>query len=158
MTRRLLGDEAAAIAGSLLVLYPPAFFLSAPYSDALGLALSLGALERALDGRFGAAGALGFLSALTRPTGVLLASALWLQRWQRRRQDPGWRRQGARPGSCRCWACSPSWPPRRGFGDLLTSLSPAGDLAWSDGLATCDLQEPATGPWALWRRAAPSWS
>jgi hypothetical protein len=89
MTRRLLGDEAAGIAGTLLLLYPPGFFLSAPYSDALGLALSLGALELALDGRLGAAGALGFLSALTRPTGVLLAPALWILWWQRRRRSPG---------------------------------------------------------------------
>src|SRR5262249_59620931 len=70
------------------LLTPPAFFLSAPYSDSLGLALSLASLSCGLDGRFGAAGAFGFLSALTRPTGVLLAPALWIQWWQARRQNP----------------------------------------------------------------------
>lgn len=89
LTRRLLGDEAAVAAGAFLLLYPPGFFLSAPYSDSLGLALSLVSLTLALDGRFGAAGVLGLLSALTRPTGVLLAPALVIQWWQRRRQGPG---------------------------------------------------------------------
>ena len=88
LAARLLGDEAARIAATLLLLYPPAFFLSAPYSDSLGLALSLASLALALDGRFGSAGAFGFLSALTRPTGVLLAPALWIQWWQMRRQNP----------------------------------------------------------------------
>jgi hypothetical protein len=88
MTRKLLGDEAAVAAGTLLLLYPPAFFLSAPYSDSLGLSLSLACLALALDGRLGAAGVLGFLSALTRPTGVLLAPALWLQWWRSRRANP----------------------------------------------------------------------
>ncbi len=88
MTRKLLGDEAAIAAGTLLLLYPPAFFLSAPYSDSLGLALSLASLSLALDGRLGAAGAFGFLSALTRPTGILLAPALWLQWWRSRRANP----------------------------------------------------------------------
>src|SRR5262249_60905026 len=83
-----LCEEAAVVAGALLLLYPPAFFLSAPHSDSLGLALSLASLSLALDGRLGAAGAFGFLSALTRPTGVLLAPAIWIQWWQRRRQNP----------------------------------------------------------------------
>lgn len=98
MARRLLGEEAAVVAGALLLLYPPAFFLSAPYSDSLGLALSLASLSLALDGRFGAGGALGFLSALTRPTGVLLAPALWIQWWRSRRANPSSASSSARWG------------------------------------------------------------
>ena len=88
LTRRLLGEEAAVVAGALLLLYPPGFFLSAPYADSLGLALTLAALSLALDARFGAAGAFGFLSALTRPVGVLLAPALAIQWWSMRRKSP----------------------------------------------------------------------
>lgn len=151
MTRRLLGDEAAAIAGALLVLYPPAFFLSAPYSDALGLALSLGALERALDGRFGAAGALGFFSALTRPTGVLLAPAIWIQWWQRRRQSPG---------SASAAGALAGFLPILGmlaflgycgaaFGDPLAPFHRQATWRGAMGWPPAIFQELGSGPWAL---------
>ena len=93
LTRRLVGEEAAFVAAALLLVYPPAFFLSAPYADSLGLFLSLASLSLGLDGRFVAAGSCGFLAALSRPTGILLAPALVLQWWQSRRRDSrktGW--------------------------------------------------------------------
>src|SRR5262245_30417667 len=88
MTRRLLGDEAAVTAGTLLLFWPPGFFLSTPYADALGLALALATLSFGLEGRFWLAGAAGFLAALTRPAGVLLAPALLVQWWWARRRSP----------------------------------------------------------------------
>ena len=89
MTRRLLGDEAAWTAGTLLLVWPPGFFLSAPYADALGLALALLSLSLGLEGRFGWAGAAGFFAALTRPSGLLLAPALLVAWWSARRRSPG---------------------------------------------------------------------
>jgi Dolichyl-phosphate-mannose-protein mannosyltransferase len=85
---RLLGEEAGLAAGALLLVYPPGFFLSAPYADSLGLALSLATFSLALDGRFVGAGIFGFLCALSRPTGVLLAPAIALEWWQARRRSP----------------------------------------------------------------------
>ncbi|MEP6995433.1 MAG: hypothetical protein ABI968_12980 [Acidobacteriota bacterium] len=88
LTHRLAGADAASIAVTLLLVFPPGFFLSAPYADSLGLALSLASLSAALRGSPAVAGIFGFLSALSRPMGVLLAPALAIQWWQSRRADP----------------------------------------------------------------------
>jgi hypothetical protein len=93
LTLRLIGAEAAVGAVSLLLVYPPGFFLSAPYAESLGLALALATVSLSLDGRFAAAGAAGFLAALARPTGVLLAPVILLQWWSTRRREgraAGW--------------------------------------------------------------------
>jgi hypothetical protein len=154
MARRLLGDEAAVAAGALLLLYPPAFFLSAPYSDSLGLALSLASLSVALDGRFGAAGVFGLLSALTRPTGVLLAPALWIQWWQSRRQNPSSTSSSAR------WGFFAGLLPVLGmaaflaycgvaFGDPLAPFHRQATWRGAMGFPPPILRELAGGPWAL---------
>jgi hypothetical protein len=151
LTRRLLGEEAAVTAGALLLLYPPAFFLSAPYSDSLGLALSLASLSLALDGRLGGAGAFGFLSALTRPTGVLLAPALWLQWWQARRHGPS---------SVSRWGFLAGLLPLLGmaaflaycgvaFGDPLAPFHRQATWRGAMGWPPLLLRELAGGPWSL---------
>ena len=124
---------------------------SAPYSDSLGLALSLGALDLALAGRLGAAGALGLLSALTRPTGVLLAPAIWIQWWQRRRQDPA---------STSAWGALAGFLPLLGmlaflgycgaaFGDPLAPFHRQATWRGAMGWPPAIFQELGNGPWAL---------
>ena len=154
MARKLVGDEAAVAAGTLLLLYPPAFFLSAPYSDSLGLALSLACLALALDGRLGAAGVFGFLSALTRPTGVLLAPALWLQWWKTRRANP------SSAKSAGSWGLLAGFLPILGMAAFLAYCGAAfGDpfapfhrqATWRGGMGwpPAIVHELAGGPWSL---------
>jgi hypothetical protein len=59
-------------------------FLGAVYSESLYLALTIGAFLLAERGRFGAAGAVAGLAALTRPVGLVLVPALALLAWQAR--------------------------------------------------------------------------
>ena len=67
------GDGAAARACVLAVaFFPAAFFLSAIYSEALFLALSLGTFLAARRGRWAWAGVVGALAAATRTVGVAL--------------------------------------------------------------------------------------
>ena len=150
LARRLLGEEAAIAAGTLLLLYPPAFFLSAPYSDSLGLALSLACLSLALDGRLGAAGVFGLLSALTRPTGVLLAPALWLQWWKSRRAN----------SAASSWGLVAGLLPILGmaaflaycgtaFGDPLAPFHRQATWRGAMGWPPAILHELRGGPWSL---------
>jgi hypothetical protein len=55
-----------------LALFPTAYYLGAVYSESLFLLLSVGSLYAARRDRWWAAGALGFLAALTRSQGILL--------------------------------------------------------------------------------------
>lgn len=74
-----LGSERAARTTVLLTAFAPAaVFLSAVYSEALFLAVSVGALLAARQGRWAWAGALGALAALTRSNGVLIVVPLAL--------------------------------------------------------------------------------
>ena len=73
-------DESAARRTVLyLCVFPTGFFLFAPYTESLFLALSVGALYAARRSRWGAAAALGALAALTRSPGVLLALPLLVE-------------------------------------------------------------------------------
>ena len=67
---RRFPEEVAARSVLFLVVFPTAFFLQAVYSEALFLALALGAFLYAERHRFGAAAALTALAILTRPTGL----------------------------------------------------------------------------------------
>ncbi len=70
-------DEATADRAVLYAaIFPTAFFLLAPFSEALFLLLSVGAVAAARRRRFAAAGMLAGVATLTRPVGVLLLAPL----------------------------------------------------------------------------------
>lgn len=72
LTRHELGQQTAHRAVVYLAICPMALFLSAAYSEALFLALTLGAFWAARRGCFLQAGLWGGLAALTRSSGLLL--------------------------------------------------------------------------------------
>ena len=76
LTALELSDSVARKAVLYLCVFPTGFFLFAPYSESLFLALSIGALYAARTSRWGVAAACGLLAALTRSPGVLLALPL----------------------------------------------------------------------------------
>lgn len=65
-------EATARLAVLLTAFAPMAFFLSAVYSEALYLALSVGLFYAARQGRFALAGVLAALASATRSTGVVL--------------------------------------------------------------------------------------
>lgn len=65
-------------------LFPSAFFLFAPYSEALFLLLALASMWAARHGRFGLAGGLGLLASFTRLTGWVLVVPLAYEWWRQR--------------------------------------------------------------------------
>ncbi|MBP7687416.1 MAG: hypothetical protein KA765_05900 [Thermoflexales bacterium] len=76
---RLLDDEGVAQRAVWLVLiFPTSFFLSAFYSEALFLLLSIAALYAAYTGRWTLAGGLSAAATLTRPQALLLLLPLAL--------------------------------------------------------------------------------
>lgn len=66
------GEEVAATTVMLIAFCPVSFFLSAVYTEALFLALSVGCIYAARRERWWLAGLLGLLAALSRNGGVLL--------------------------------------------------------------------------------------
>jgi hypothetical protein len=72
LAAREYGDQLARQALLFLLCCPLIFFSFAPYSEALFLLVSVGAVERARAGRFWQASALAGLALLTRSTGLLL--------------------------------------------------------------------------------------
>lgn len=66
----------------LVALWPTSFFFSAPYSESLFLALSVGVFYAARTRRFGLAAGLCALATATRPTGVLLLLPLGWMAWR----------------------------------------------------------------------------
>jgi hypothetical protein len=80
LTLRVTGSAAAASRAALYVLvFPTGFVLSSAYPESLFLLLALASVLAAQGGRFAWAGLFGFLSALTRPGGVLVAVPIaWL--------------------------------------------------------------------------------
>ncbi len=73
-----LGSELARLTVLLFAFSPMAYFFSAVYSESLFLALSLGCLWQARNGRWGWAGLLGGLGAAERGTGIALVVPLAL--------------------------------------------------------------------------------
>ena len=89
LTTRELGEATARRAVLYLCAFPTGFFLFAPYSESLFLALALGALLSARTGAWGVAAGLGLLAALTRSPGVVLALPLAVEALlQARRAGP----------------------------------------------------------------------
>lgn len=76
LTERELGPAAARRTVYLLSFFPFALFFSAVYTEALFLALVLGALWSGRRGRWWLAGLLGAAAAATRNIGVMLAPVL----------------------------------------------------------------------------------
>jgi len=68
--------EVAMRSAWFLLIFPTAFFLHIPYTEALFLALALGSFLAARTGRWWLAGVLGGLAALTRVNGLVLIPAL----------------------------------------------------------------------------------
>jgi len=82
---RSTGERAALY----YLVAPTTLFLSAVYSESLFLALSVASFYHARRGQLALAGGLGFLAALTRPYGVLLAVPIAIEAWRRKRL-PTW--------------------------------------------------------------------
>jgi hypothetical protein len=79
LTERLLGDREAARRTILFVaVFPFSYFFTQVYTESLFLLLTVGAVAAATASRWGWAGALGALAAVTRPNGILIAVPLGL--------------------------------------------------------------------------------
>ncbi len=77
LTETTLGDREAARRTVLYVaVFPFAYFFTEVYTEALFLLTSVSAVAAAVRSRWGWAGVLGALAALTRPNGVLVAVPL----------------------------------------------------------------------------------
>jgi Gpi18-like mannosyltransferase len=88
LTADEFGDGVANRAVWYLLLFPTSFFGSAIYSESLFLAGALGALYCARKGMWESAGLLGFLTALSRFMGLIVAPLLLLEWWTQRRRSP----------------------------------------------------------------------
>ncbi len=82
VTTKEFNQTAAARAVIYLALFPMSFYLFAIYPESLFLALLISSLYYARSHRWGLAGILGGLAALTRPSGVLLVVAIGWEYWQ----------------------------------------------------------------------------
>lgn len=82
-----IGAEGARWAVAALAVFPGALWFSSAYSEALFLAVSVGAVLCARERRWAWAGVLGALAAATRSAGVLLVVPLALLWWEAR-ADP----------------------------------------------------------------------
>lgn len=145
LTSSELSEETARTTVLLLVLFPTSYFFLMPYSEALFLLLAVTAFWGARRGRWGVAGAAGFLTALTRSVGIVLAPALLIEALHRRAEGHG----RALPGMIAAAA---------------TALGPLAYLAWwairdGDWLAPASSQanweRTFSWPWAtLWDAAS----
>ncbi|HWX74123.1 MAG TPA: mannosyltransferase family protein, partial [Solirubrobacteraceae bacterium] len=135
-TRASDAHEVARLAVLLMAFAPMALFLSAVFSEALFLALSIGLFLCARRGRWAAVGALGALAGATRSTGVVLIVPALLLYLYGPREDGALERTGRRR------ALAPRYPLRRDA--LWLALAPAGLLAYIGyfGLAAGDPLAP----------------
>lgn len=78
LARLEIGEDAAALTVALVAVCPTSLFLSAIYTEALFLALSVGTVYAGRRERWALAGVLGALASATRATGLLLALPLAL--------------------------------------------------------------------------------
>jgi Gpi18-like mannosyltransferase len=77
----------AARAVMYLLIFPMSFFLSTVYSESLFLALLLAVFYAARLGKWREVGVVGFLLALTRPTGVEVLLPLAIEYWDSHGRD-----------------------------------------------------------------------
>jgi Mannosyltransferase (PIG-V) len=90
LARLDVGPATAQLTVLLLVFFPTSFFLLAPYTESLFLALTLGSFYLARRGHPWAAGIVGFAAGLTRLQGVFLTPALAWEYIRQRRQQGKW--------------------------------------------------------------------
>lgn len=87
------GDGVARGTVLAVAFFPMSFFLSAVYSEALYLAVSVGAFLAAREERWAWAGLLGGLAAATRSAGLVLLlplAIIWFKQRPRRWEDLAW--------------------------------------------------------------------
>jgi hypothetical protein len=80
-----------------IATFPTAFFLFAPYTEALFLVLTAGSIYLSRTGRPWLAGSLGFLASLTRAQGIFLSFALAVDTLDQRKSVDWARRRGGQP-------------------------------------------------------------
>ena len=80
---------------TMLAAYPLVFFLAAPYSEGLFIALAAFALYGARTSRWRVAAACAFFAALTRPTGIILLAPLVWEYGRQRGWWANWRNAGS---------------------------------------------------------------
>jgi hypothetical protein len=128
-----LGERAAGAAVALTAVFPMSFFFSAAYSEALFLALSLGAVLAAREGRWAWAGVAGALAATTRSAGVIVLVPLAVLYLYGPRADGPGALRGGRVSRDALWlALVPA--------GLAVVLAYHG-LAWGDALAPLRAQD-----------------
>lgn len=169
LTELELGPEAAGRTMVLLAFFPTALFFSAVYTEALFLALELGAFYAARRGHWALAGVLGALGSATRNTGWLLAPVLLVLYLYGPREDTAPRAETP-PTPGRSWAARirPRHPLRPDA--LWIALVPLGLVAYlaymqghfGDWLAPYHAQEyfqrSFEGPFsALWQGGEKAW-
>ena len=99
LTTRELGASVARKAVLYLCAFPTGFFLFAPYSESLFLALTLGTLYAARTRRWALAAGLGLLAALSRSPGFLLALPLAIEALLQFRASRQWQVLAAGAGA-----------------------------------------------------------
>ncbi|MBI2323521.1 MAG: hypothetical protein HYU87_00950 [Chloroflexi bacterium] len=82
------GEVVARRTMLLLAIFPTAFFLLAPFSEAVFLALGVWSIERARRGEWGTAALLATLIGLSRPVGGTIALPLAWLAWRQLRHAP----------------------------------------------------------------------
>jgi hypothetical protein len=99
LTALELGEETARSAVWIYAWLPPALFLSAVYTEALFLLVTVGSFYAGRTGRWWLAGVLGALAAATRNSGILLVVPLLILYLYGPRTDrsPDFAARGARP-------------------------------------------------------------
>lgn len=86
-----LGRSVARRTALYLSIFPAAFFLFAPFTEALFLALAVWSLLHAREHRWGSVAILAALAALTRPHGALLVLPIACEVWREYRDRAGTR-------------------------------------------------------------------
>lgn len=82
------GTDAARRSLLLIAIFPAAFFLVAPFSEATFLAAAAWCIERARRGAWRSALVLALIAGAARPVGVFLALPLLWIAWRRERRAP----------------------------------------------------------------------
>jgi hypothetical protein len=129
----------------VLLVFPTSFFLSAVYAESLMLACLLGAILEARRGRPTAAGLLGALCVLSKPTGILVLIPLMDELVIRR-----WGEGGLRGIANRC--TSALLPPLAALGGYMLYCHALFGSAIPFLLRQERWRGPTTGPWRAFAR------